>query len=257
MEVEARKQREADFHDHAFADERRSELWGTWYRLRGASDFYERYLERECAGRDILEYGCGKGSQAFFVAEHGARSVTGIDISPVGIQKAADQARARGLDGISFQVMDAENLEFEDDGFDLVCGRAILHHLDLERSYSQLARVLRQGGRAVFVEPLGHNPLINRFRNRTPDLRTVDEHPLLMDDLRLADAWFGTVRARFYYLTALGAVALVKTPLFEPAVATLEAVDRLAFRLLPPVRPLAWQIVLELGEPRKSRAPVA
>jgi hypothetical protein len=48
---------------------------------------------------------------------------------------------------------------------------------DLSLACSEIARVLRPGGPAIFVEPLGHNPLINAYRKRTPALRTVDEHP--------------------------------------------------------------------------------
>lgn len=37
-----------------------------------------------------------------------------------------------------------------------------------------------------FSEPLGHNPIINWYRNRTPEMRTEDEHPLLIKDIEFA-----------------------------------------------------------------------
>ena len=83
-----------------------------------------------------------------------------------------------------------------DDSFDLVCGSGILHHLDLPAAMRELARVLRPSGRAVFMEPLGHNPAINAFRNRTPELRTPDEHPLLGKDLKLCRRYFGSVEVK-------------------------------------------------------------
>jgi ubiquinone/menaquinone biosynthesis C-methylase UbiE len=82
----------------------------------------------------------------------------------------------RGVVNAQFDVMNAEELEFEDAAFDVIFGSGIIHHLDVPRAYSELARVLAPGGSAVFVEPLGHNPLIRVFRNRTPELRTPDEH---------------------------------------------------------------------------------
>ena len=248
MTDDDRKSREAEFHDRAFADETRQKVQ-KWYLLHSAQDFYRELLESRSDGAEVLEYGCGPGSHSYFVAEHGAGNVVGIDISPVGIEKAAAEAEKRGLENISFRVMDAEQLEFADNSFDLVCGSAILHHLDLERAYAELARVLRPTGTALFVEPLGLNPIINLYRNRTPSLRTVDEHPLLFDDLKQADRWFGNVRARFYYLGALAAVPARNTAAFDGLVRSLEAIDRLAFRYLPPVRRFAWYIVLELGAP--------
>ena len=104
------------------------------------------------------------GSHAHFMATNGAARVVGIDISDVAIEKARGASRAAGIENAEYRRMNAEFLEFDDNSFDLICGTAILHHLDLTRAYSELARVLKPGGLAVFMEPLGHNPLINVYR---------------------------------------------------------------------------------------------
>ncbi len=255
MHDEGRKEREAGFFDRAFSDQIRSNLWSSYYRVTGSStQFYRRYLASRCEGAAVLEYGCGVTNQAFFLADRGARSVVGIDISPVAVERGNERVRENGYDSVSYRVMDAEDMDFEDDSFDLVCGGAILHHLDLSRAYSELSRVLRPSGTAIFVEPLGHNPLINRFRNRTPELRTADEHPLLMPDLKFAEEFFGTVRARFFHLTGLAAVPFRGAPGFRRMVAALDASDRALFRLLPPTRKLAWQVAIELRQPRSGLA---
>ena len=112
---------------------------------------------------------------------------TGIDISPVAIEMGVREAASRGLrDRTHFAVMNAEALDFPDASFDRVCGSGILHHLDLKKAYGEIARVLRPNGYGIFLEPLGHNPLINWYRRRTPQMRTEDEHPLLKSDLALA-----------------------------------------------------------------------
>jgi SAM-dependent methyltransferase len=254
MASEGRKQREADFHDRAFSDEDRSDLWSKYYRIVGSSrNFYRGYLESRCKGAAVLEYGCGVTNQAFFLADGGAASVVGIDISPVAVERGTERARSLGYESVAFRVMDAEEMDFEDDSFDLVCGGAILHHLDLPRAYAELSRVLKPSGAAIFVEPLGHNPLINLFRSRTPKLRTPDEHPLLFSDLRLAEEFFGTVRARFFHLAGLAAVPFRKAAGFRRLVAALNAVDRGLFRLFPPSRKLAWQVAIELTRPSSGR----
>ena len=154
-----------------------------YYSVVGASRaVYEDLLRARGAGRDVLEYGCGPGSYAFFLADLGA-SVLGIDISTTAIEQASAEARQRGADRVEFRRLNAESLDLPDASFDLVCGTGILHHLDLTRAYAEIARTLRPGGSAVFIEPLGHNPLINRFRRRTRALRTEDEHPLRVEDL--------------------------------------------------------------------------
>lgn len=253
MANEGRKQREADFHDRAFSDENRSDLWPKYYRIVGSSrDFYRSYLESRCEGAAVLEYGCGLTNQALFLADRGAASVVGIDISPVAVERGNEEACSLGYESVTYRVMDAEEMSFEDDSFDLVCGGGILHHLDVSRAYSELSRVLKPSGAAIFVEPLGHNPLINLYRSRTPALRTPDEHPLLFSDLRLAEEFFGAVRARFFHLSGLAAVPFRRAAGFRRLVTALDAVDRGLFRLFPPSRRYAWQVAIELTRPRSA-----
>ena len=172
-----RKASEQEFHDDRYADETRAHL-DKYYAVMQRSYGSFRQLAREAAtGVDVLEYGCGAEPNSLEVARE-ARSVHGIDISPVAIERARTSAAALGLERFQFSVADAEALDFPDDSFDLVFGAAIVHHLELDKAIAEIARVLRPEGRAIFIEPLGHNPLINLYRRRTPELRTPDEHPL-------------------------------------------------------------------------------
>jgi SAM-dependent methyltransferase len=251
MPVDDRKQREAAFHDDAYAAHGREHLWSSYYAIVGSSrQFYEDYLICRCEGADVLEYGSGLATTAFLLADKGAASVTGIDISPVAVKSNNERASIDGYARVSYQVMDAEALEFDADAFDLVCGTSIIHHLDLRQSYAELSRVLRDEGTGIFIEPLGHNPLINLYRRRTPSLRTPDEHPLLMKDLRLASEFFRRVRCRFVHLTSLAAVPFHRSSYFRGLVEELDQLDRRLFRAVPPLRRFAWQVVIELSGPK-------
>ena len=63
------------------------------------------------------------------------------------------------------------------------------------RGAREIARTLKPGGTALFIEPLGHNPAHQLYRRMTPSMRTADEHPLLQSDLASARRHFGEVRA--------------------------------------------------------------
>jgi SAM-dependent methyltransferase len=248
---DSRYAREQEFHDRVFEQHSRRVLH-PYYSVVGASRvLYEELLQARGAGRDVLEYGCGPGSYAFFLADLGA-SVLGIDISTTAIEQAQAAAREGGHDNVEFRQLNAESLDLPDASFDLVCGTGILHHLDLSRAYSEIARTLRPGGSAVFIEPLGHNPLINRFRRRTPALRTVDEHPLRVNDFELARSYFDQVEWRAFHLLSLGAIPLRRLPGFPALVRGLDAADRLLFRLVPPLEKHGWQAVLDFAGPRKQ-----
>lgn len=245
-----RLDREREFHDIAFAEGVRDQTQRFYTVTEPFFDWYADTLTALAPGARVLEYGCGPGSKAFDLARAGAR-VVGIDISPVAIEQATEQGRNEGLEeSLEFLVMDAEALDFPDADFDLVCGSGIIHHLDLERSYAEIARVLKPDGSAIFTEPMGHNPVINAYRNRTPELRTVDEHPLLMKDIELARRWFGSVETDFSTLTSLAAIPLHDRRGFAPVLAGLDRLDSLLFRVVPPVRRYAWMVGLTFREPR-------
>jgi SAM-dependent methyltransferase len=247
--AESRYAREQAFHDRVFEQHSRQALAPYYSVVRASRVLYEHLLSAHGAGKDVLEYGCGPGSYAFFLAERGA-SVLGIDLSATAIEQARAAARERAADGVEFRQLNAESLELADASFDLVCGTGILHHLDLDRAYSEIVRTLRPDGTAVFIEPLGHNPLINRFRRRTPSLRTEDEHPLRLEDLELARRYFDRVEWHPFHLLSLAAVPLRRLPGFGAIVGGLDAADRLLFRLAPPLEKHAWQAVLVLEGPR-------
>jgi SAM-dependent methyltransferase len=148
-------------------------------------------LYYDAAGKTVLDYGCGPGYMTQSLLERGALHVTGIDISEGEIEQARERAQRDGTaDRSTHVVADAHDLQFEDDSFDLIVGDSILHHLDLEIALREIRRVLRPGGRAVFKEPMWHNPILRVGRALTPTARTPDEHPLTTADWDLCASIF-------------------------------------------------------------------
>ncbi len=249
--MDERVDREQRFHDTLFGSGRdRIENPGIYSITVGVKDRMFGYLEKRAAGKRLLELGCAQGYRSRQLALQGGR-ITAIDISGVVIDRAREAAAAEGLD-IECRVMNAEQLDFPDDSFDIVYGMSILHHLDIERVYREIARVLKPGGFACFLEPLGHNPLINWYRRRTPDRRTADEHPLLMRDIRLARSFFGTVDISYHILSSLGAVPLWGTPAYRPVLTVATALDSTLFTMLPFLRRYGWIAVITLEEPKRG-----
>jgi SAM-dependent methyltransferase len=239
----ARLERERDFHNARFEHDDREAQLKYYDAIADCFRDYWARVDQLTVGADILEYGCAYGDNALRLAAT-ARSATGIDISDVAIEKGRARARRRGLANVRLEAMNAEAMDFPDASFDLVFGSGIIHHLDIDRAFAEIARVLRPGGRAVFVEPLGLNPLIEIYRRLTPNARTPDEHPLLRQDFRRFDAAFRTTSCRFYGLTTLAAVPFRHTAAKAPLFALTRAVDRGLFAL-PAVKWWAWYSLME------------
>ena len=243
----ARYERERAFHDDRYqhdSDRARAEKF---YEAGDASgDRYRELLDAIRPGERVLEYGCGTGSAAFDLAGRGIE-VLGIDISPVAIDVAEAEARRRGVAAqVSFAEMNAEDLQLEDHTFDVVCGSGVLHHLDLDRAFHEVKRVLKPDGWATFVEPMGHNPLINAYRKRTPAMRTPDEHPLVVGDLERARRSFSSVEVQYFNLLTIATVPLRRFR-FQPGLhARLHRIDQWLFRRAPAVARHAWVVVIHL-----------
>ncbi len=239
----ARKDFEREFHDQQFAHDTRG-LFRRFYEVTGASRReYEDFLTARCAGRDVLEYGCSNEPYVLELARRGARAV-GIDLSAVAIEQARGAAADAGVANVRFEVMDGEHLDLPDDSFDLVCGTGVLHHLDLGLAFAEIARVLRPGGEAIFIEPLAHNPALRLFRRLTPRFRTRDEHPLTLDDIAAVRGTFAAVQADFHHFLGLLAFPLRGRRGFAPLLAHLDRADRALFEHIPAARRLAWLVVL-------------
>ncbi len=184
------------------------------------------------------------------MAARGAQ-VVGIDLSEVAIEQSRAKAQELGL-AIDFRCMNAESLEFEDNTFDMIVGSAILHHLDLDKAYAELSRCLKPGGRAVFIEPTGHNPLLNLYRRMTPALRTVDERPMRRPDFDRAQRYFSNVQVRYYNMLTTAAVLFRRQAWFEPILRGLDAVDRGLFWLVPGLKYWGWMAVMVLEKQQRS-----
>jgi SAM-dependent methyltransferase len=247
--MEDRVVREREHHDARFAEGSVERSANRFYAINDASSqFFERQIEKTAQGGRVLDYGCGAGVYAGLHAAKLGYEVTAIDISPVAIERARAEAAKLGVaDRIDFQVMNAESLKFPDGNFDMICGTGVIHHLELDASLRECARVVRPDGRVAFVEPLGHNPIINLYRKRTPEQRTVDEHPLVASDFDILRRYFREVDATYFHLLGLLALPLVGRARFQSLLQRLDAADRALFKT--PLRRYAWLVGLELAGP--------
>ncbi len=149
----------------------------------------------DLAGRRVLDLGCGAGEAAVYFAKRGAL-VTAAD-SSLGMLEAT--RRVAGRHGVAVETVRADcggRLPFPDESFDLVYAANLLHHVDVGRTAAEASRILKPGGLFASWDPVAYNPLINVYRRIARAVRTPDEHPLTLADLRTVARRFPTLEVR-------------------------------------------------------------
>jgi SAM-dependent methyltransferase len=104
----------------------------------------------EMVGKDVLEVGLGYGTVTQRIIESGAR-YKGLDIAAGPVSMANHRLKQGAVLG---QVLQGSILEagFEDGSFDFIVAIGCLHHTgNLSRAIDQCRRMLRPGGKLVFM----------------------------------------------------------------------------------------------------------
>lgn len=206
----------------------------------------DAYRDRE---QRLLDFGCGMGVGGVTFARLGYR-VEGFDISPGNIAVAEHLATRHGLaDRCHFITMTAERLAYPDNHFDVIVGMDILHHVDVAKVMTEVHRVLKPGGVAIFKEPI-RVPVLDTIRESRLLLKlaptetsfdkhvhiTDDERKLTGDDLKLLSGCFSEVRTQRFSLL-LRLYRIIPRRWFN-LVWKLQRLDYEMMRLFPPLRRL-------------------
>ena len=114
-------------------------------------------------GERVLEVGVGTGINLSLYPRDCA--VTGIDFSGSMLEKARERAARKDSRNVRLLQMDAADLKFADDSFDIVYAPYLISVVpDPVKVAREMRRVCRPGGRIIFLNHfLSPNPLLSRI----------------------------------------------------------------------------------------------
>ncbi len=272
-----RKSAEETFHDEWAASEAGSVI-NVRQRNEACTAPEMRALRKalgDLRGKELLDVGCGLGEASVYFALEGAR-VTATDVSPGMCAATRRLADAEGV-VLETHVSAAEDLRLGQRQFDIIYIGNTLHHVDIEETMDRLLPHLRPGGTFASWDPVAYNPLINIYRRVATAVRTPDEHPLRLRDIRAVTSRFATAEVSwFWFSTLLVFVWMVAVQRRNPnrerfwkkvvdeserwkgVYAPLERFDTWVLGWLPFLRPLCWNVVIigrsPLGRPAPRHA---
>ena len=210
--------------------------------------FLKKITKRKIRNKKVLDYGCGNGIHSGWLAAM-ANKVVAIDLSPNSLDVAKQRNKKENLE---FLLMDCERLNFADNSFDVIFDGGTFSSLDLNKSFPELARVLRPDGCLVGIETFGHNPLTNLKRklNEKTGKRTewAASHIFKIKDLKLAGQHFDQIQVYYFHIISWLAIPFLKLPGGKILLKILELMDHL---LRPILKRYSFKVVFIFSQPKK------
>ena len=103
-----------------------------------------------------------------------------IDLSKNMLQQAKTKLQQAGIENIDFHIMDAENVDFEDNSFDIItCSYGLFFIPDMSAALKSWLRVLKPGGKIIFSSfaPSAFQPLTEIFIKNLAEYNVVPPTP--------------------------------------------------------------------------------
>jgi ubiquinone/menaquinone biosynthesis C-methylase UbiE len=152
----------------------------TDYYLGLLSEAFEKinFPKEEDSQPIILELGCGFGSATFPLLRLFPNAyLLASDLSVSMLTALKDKLdRENVSERCVLLQLNAEDLDFRADSFDIIVGAALLHHLfHPEKVLEKCAKILKPGGYAIFFEPFenGHSILGLIYKKILHDIRAI------------------------------------------------------------------------------------
>lgn len=131
---------------------------------------YQGGFAENLKGKRVFEIGCGDGINALIMGKLGAEVIAN-DISPESERLIRDASREMNISSVTPISGDFSQIDLPDGAFDVVVGKALLHHLthECENQYlARIARLLKPDGEARFFEPAINNQWLDKLRWMIP-----------------------------------------------------------------------------------------
>lgn len=191
----------------------------------------------------ILELGTGTGGTATLLAKRGA-SVVGIDLLPFRLAEAQARAAEHNVaEAVNFALMDAMHLAFPDNTFDFIISKSVLVFTDHRQTAKECYRVLKPGGKAIFMENMRHHPGVWLYRKMflkyAGKLRYFS-----VGDIETVGTEFEKLEHREFHISAVGALfwqKCISIPLFYRwSLRILKVIDTSLLKYLPFFNRFCW-----------------
>lgn len=194
-------------------------------------------------GKHILDCCCGYGFTTVKCAKRGAH-VIGIDISPKMLELSKKNAEFNQVSQyVNLKITSVEKMSFADNTFDYAVGIGALHHLNLELAGKEISRVLKMGGKAIFLEPRIPFKWIMVLRSLIPIRCSESPGGGSLSDREVFrfSRYFSTFRIRHFLFLR----KLFRFPIFRRFESKSDSIDFYLINKFQFLKKFCWAFVIE------------
>lgn len=147
----------------------------------------------------VLELGSGKGFNSLALAKQNNNATfKGIDISETHLDYA--NKKAKDMPNLSFKYGDFQNINYEDNTFDIVFGiEAVCYSEDMEQLLKEVYRVLKVGGKFIVYDGFRYSD----YENETPIIKesvALCEKAMVADEFNHLKEWLDVSQKIGYHI---------------------------------------------------------
>ena len=222
------------------------------------------------SAKKLLDMGCGLGEASVYFALKGAK-VIGTDISTKMLEHVSLLAKHYNVNIQTYKSTAEDLMMREGKDFDIIYAGNLFHHVDIEHTLRKIVSVMKEDGILVSWDPIAYNPGINIYRIIATKVRTRDEHPLRIKDIKLFNKFFKKTEVQYFWLSTL--IIFIIMVLFQfknpnkirywknvveegdkwaTLYNLLERFDKILLKIFPPLKFLCWNVVIKATKPKKE-----
>lgn len=201
-------------------------------RFERRRDLLKEYLNFS-DGQKILELGSGSAEYTSHIIESIEEkniSITGIELTKALVEIANQKINRPN---VNFIVGNINEMPFANNSFDYIMGNSVLHHIEHDKAFKEITRVLKPGGEIMFFEPNIVNPLVwalfkikpfRKLHGATPDEMAFSKWDIkkVLESFKFTniiakpfDFMFPLIPKPLFTITKKVEAAIEKTPIGE------------------------------------------
>jgi len=132
--------------------------------------FIKNNISKYIKNSDVIEFGCGAGSNIISSYYLGAKSITGFDYNPKNIKCAKIVSKKLGIKNYKFMTKDITKLKISEKKkkYDFIICNAVLHHLKNHNSFLKALKIMSSYGKKnsyFFIYVTGKGGIRDKIQN--------------------------------------------------------------------------------------------